>query len=92
MAARVKVQMALSEAYAVSSSNPLAVSRRSVKHSCDMAGRTGTNYTFLVGVLAYLSYIEFLAMRGKALVLLLAWLLAGGHYTLYLCYHTLGQH
>jgi len=57
-----------------------------------MAARTGTNYTFLVGVLAYLSYIEFLAWRGKALVLLLAWLLAGGHYTLYLCYHTLGQH
>jgi hypothetical protein len=55
-----------------------------------MAGRTGTNYTFLVGVLAYLSYIEFLAWGGKALVLLLAWLLAGGHYTLYLCYHTLG--
>ena len=54
------------------------------------ARRRDTNYTFLVGVLAYLAYIDFLHWRGKALVLLLAWLLAGGHHTLYLAYHTLG--
>jgi hypothetical protein len=56
-----------------------------------MAARTATNYTFLAGVLAYLFYIDFLGWQAKAVVLLLAWVLAGGHYTLYLLYHTLGS-
>jgi hypothetical protein len=55
-----------------------------------MAGRRDTSYTFLAGVLAYLYYIDFLGWRSKVLVLILAWLIAGGHYTLYLAYHTLG--
>ena len=95
---KVKVPMALS-GVENSSLWPVEADRRAIKcwlssssrrHS-DMSARTSPNYTFLVGVLAFLCYIEFLSWRGKALVLFLAWVLAGGHYTIYLAHHTLGR-
>ncbi|XP_023345858.1 long-chain fatty acid transport protein 4 [Eurytemora carolleeae] len=50
-----------------------------------------TNYPFLVCLLAYLYYINFINFKVKLLVLFIGWVTTGGGYILYLTYHTLGR-